>query len=865
MAFKTVLPAAVSLESPEALFRDLRGRSIPAPHAHQADVLREYQKTAMQYPDVALQLPTGSGKTLVGFLIGEWRRRKVRERVVYLCPTNQLVHQVVEQATTKYGIAARAFVGPKSEYDPEAKAEYQNGGCVAVTSYAALFNVNPFFRDPQLLVLDDAHAAENYIASYWSLRVERFREEHSALYAALAAALGHRLSPVDRARITREWSSRWDATWVDKLPSSTFAELADELVAIVDAHVEGLDLRYPWATLRGNLAGCHCYVGASEICIRPIIPPTMTHAPFAMATQRLYMSATLGAGGELERITGVKRIERLAAPPGWDNQGIGRRLFLFPGWSLRQPDQERLVNRLIQHAGRALVLVPDDRRAREVKSRIEASLAIPVFGAKELEASKAPFVSAPAAAAIVANRYDGIDFPQDECRMLVVDGLPTATTLQERFLVQRFGAIALLNDRILTRIIQACGRCTRDATDYSAVVILGEELQRYLLTAERRGFLHPELQAELEFGMQQSKGTTADEFCENVAAFLGRTQAWRDADGGIVALRQSLSQTGIPGAEELRKAVAHEVSYQYALWDGNALGALEAARKVLAELISAPLKGYRALWLYLAGVAAERASAHSQPLAEVAREYYRLANDASPGVRWLNALAQAVPLAQSVSNHAQLLAVIERLEGRLSALGTVQDRDFTAEEKVIQEGLAQSDHRLFEDAHLRLGRMLGFDAGNVESPAAPDPWWVADETLCFVFEDHSEAKPTSRLDVKKARQVASHPNWVRAKLEVEASAVIVPVLLTPVEKADPEALLHLQGVACWPLSEFRAWAKEALATVRDLRRSFPGVGDLAWRAEAMARYRSKQLDPEGLKAFFASRPAAEALAGDGKK
>lgn len=58
----------------------------------------------------------------------------------------------------------------------------------------------------------------------------------------------------------------------------------------------------------------------SEILIRPWIPPTLTHAPFANANQRLYMSATIGAGGDLERIMGVRRIHRIPIPAGWDKQ-----------------------------------------------------------------------------------------------------------------------------------------------------------------------------------------------------------------------------------------------------------------------------------------------------------------------------------------------------------------------------------------------------------------------------------------------------------------------------------------------------------------------------------------------------------------
>ena len=88
--------------------------------------MQRYAREAQEATDVALQLPTGSGKTLVGLLIGEWRRRKYAERVVYLCPTRQLVNQVVAQAIG-HGLSVHGFTGSKADYDPTAKAEYQSG------------------------------------------------------------------------------------------------------------------------------------------------------------------------------------------------------------------------------------------------------------------------------------------------------------------------------------------------------------------------------------------------------------------------------------------------------------------------------------------------------------------------------------------------------------------------------------------------------------------------------------------------------------------------------------------------------------------------------------------------------------------
>src|SRR5690606_19551850 len=130
------------------------------------------------------------------------------------------------------------------------------------------------------------------------------------------------------------------------------------------------------------------------------------------------------------------------------------------------------------------------------------------------------------AVAIVANRYDGIDFPQNDCRLLFIEGLPRGTNLQERFLMSKMGASALLIDRIQTRVVQAIGRCTRALQDYSAVVVSGEELPDYLADRRQRSFLHPELQAEVEFGIEQSKGTTEDDLLENFDIFLEHQAAW---------------------------------------------------------------------------------------------------------------------------------------------------------------------------------------------------------------------------------------------------------------------------------------------------------------------------------------------------
>ncbi len=160
--------------------------------------------------------------------------------------------------------------------------------------------------------------------------------------------------------------------------------------------------------------------------------------------------------------------------------------------------------------------------------------------------SKKPFVESSQAVAVIANRYDGIDFPGDDCRLLFIDGLPRATNTQERFLMSRMGANILFNERIQTRVLQAIGRCTRSLQDYSAVVVTGEHLPDYLVDRNRRAYFHPELQAELEFGIEQSQDTTISDLVENFEIFLENDTAWENANSQILSKRAQAIQKPFP-------------------------------------------------------------------------------------------------------------------------------------------------------------------------------------------------------------------------------------------------------------------------------------------------------------------------------
>lgn len=810
---------------------------------HQRDMLRAYGEQMVNEKDVALQLPTGSGKTLVGLLVAEWRRRKFKERVVYLCPTRQLVNQTVEQAQNSYGIDAVGFTGPKKFYPAVSKSDYTTGAKVAVTTYSSLFNVSPFFINPDIVIIDDAHAAENYIAKMWSLEIPAGDENHAALHAAVSDLLRPYLTGQSHARLTGEWKDPSDATWVDKLPSTVLREIAQKLTAILDANSDASDdVAFRWQLLREHLTSCHIYLASREILIRPLIPPVWTHAPFANAKQRIFMSATLGAGGDLERLTGTSLIKRLPAPEGFRSTGVGRRFFIFPGLSLELAESEKLRLRMQKLAGRSVVLTPNEAAASAIRSQVGQLEGFEIFDAADIENSKVDFVAAEKAAAIMAGRFDGIDFPNDECRLLCLDGLPKATNAQERFLMTKMGAMALFNERLQTRVLQAAGRCTRALQDRSAVFVTGHELLEYLADDRNWKHFHPELQAELAFGVEQSKDVETDDLISNFKSFLANKNDWAEANAEILDNAKNYTQTPYPAMDILEAVAPHEVSYSKALWMGDTDTALVQAREIISKLTAPELRGYRALWHYLAGsVAWSMSNAANDAHQQTAREQFAQARDAAPEIGWLSLLAKAKSsdeTAESEIVDEEAIVQVERLETVLLALGTANDRAFEKKAKRILKNLSEGE--TFEEGQRELGELLGFVAGNEESDAAPDPWWLG-ETKGIVFEDHVNGSASTVFGAQKAKQAALHPDWIKENVPGASEMILTAILITHCTTAGTGAKPALKKVLYWSVVDFREWAKKAIQTVRELKAKLPPHSDLFWKDEAKERLRKDGL------------------------
>ena len=194
-------------------------------------------------------------------------------------------------------------------------------------------------------------------------------------------------------------------------------------------------------------------------------------------------------------------------PRGWDKQGTGRRFFVFPEFTneLAKGDRELAAWLLqtIERHGRAALLTPAGNVADAVLAK-SLPAGYSRLDGHAVEDDMTLFTSQKKAILDLANRYDGVDLPDDICRLLILAGLPAQGDLQERFLYESLGAGAVLQERVRTRITQGAGRATRNTKDHATVIMIGDDLTNFVLRPDVLAALREELHAEIQFGHDQS-------------------------------------------------------------------------------------------------------------------------------------------------------------------------------------------------------------------------------------------------------------------------------------------------------------------------------------------------------------------------
>jgi Rad3-related DNA helicase len=92
---------------------------------------------------------------------------------------------------------------------------------------------------------------------------------------------------------------------------------------------------------------------------------------------------------------------------------------------------------------------------------------------------------------VLVNRYDGVDLPDDTCRVLVFDSRPYSESLIDLYAEQVRPTSEATLMRTVRTVEQGMGRSVRGEKDYSVIIVTGSDLVRLTREKATRRFLSP--------------------------------------------------------------------------------------------------------------------------------------------------------------------------------------------------------------------------------------------------------------------------------------------------------------------------------------------------------------------------------------
>lgn len=805
--FRATTPQVSAPKDPEALWYSLSSeRQHESLRGPQQDVLRSFIADASDEADVALELPTGTGKTAVGLLIAEWRRRVSGRPVTYLTLTKQLAHQVIDEAG-RLGIKVADITGSARERDREAETRYKAASAVGVASYASLFNSGPVVVASDVIIFDDVHGGEQQVAGMWTVTVNRTNER---LYTVVLNAVARSLTGAQLRSLGPRDSKSVHLANVWAHPECT-PELNAALEDSDDAAV-----RYAWPLIREHLHACLFLVSREAISIRPLIPPTSTFSPFAESRQRLYLSATLGGAADLQRMYGVGRITTIRA----EQAQSGRHFIFVPGAYMDDDDAHRVVARVWDEMQprRALLLAPSERAASATFDSLSvAAKKKPTrLSAREVSDSLEPFTNSNNVLLTMPGRYDGIDLPQEDCRLLIMAGSPASISDLEHHLSENWKLGPVLRGRERTRLIQGLGRCTRGDTDYSVVFWLRQSLVDRSLSPAFLEALPADVRAELIWGRTQSEGATdTAEFVELVLDLLNDQATRAEASRLVRDDAGRMDPPALAGSSQLTAVVKDELKYSSALWDGYFSRAIQAGQAVADSVTDPILAGYRGWWWFLTAIASFQSGDTSG-----ARDAMTRALSCGVNTGFIADTLRSLPTETAVQAHDTDGADFEGIWDFLDDLGWAGP-SFDKASMSMLESIGQDDPTRFHMGVEALGRMLGAHAVRRTEHGVPDVVWCFPSGGALTFEAKTEKGGNSTLSKGDILEANGHVDWVHANLNVARDDIIPAVVAytNQVHDAGEAHIRDLRYVHPNDLRDLAAVVAKALSEVRPLYRN----------------------------------------------
>lgn len=738
-AKKTKLP-----NDPQEIFRRLpKPPQINDLYTSQAEVLQAWYVNRNNH-DVVVKLHTGGGKTLVGLLMAQSTLNELKDPVIFLAPTNQLVNQTLQKAS-EYGINACAYVTGQPLHD-----DFINGKAVLVASYKALFHGLSKFGliggaytvRVGAVILDDAHVSFSVLRDSFTLEIKK-SGDNSELYHELAGLFRQAFSENSQIGTFDDIISGSDLS-VLEVPFNAW----QKNIAVIREKFRlkgGVD-KFVWPLIRDNLHLCHAFVGRHSFTITPILPLIDLFPTFHDAPRRIYMSATIADDSELIKTFGADKDAVLNPLTSRSLAGVSERMILTPqlmeyGPNVAEVTREIAKWTITDRKLGVVILSPSNRLAQEW-----SDVATIASGAPEVDALVKKLQKREINGPVVfANRYDGIDLPGESCRLLIIDGQPQGSSNYELFKASALQGGSSLARMLAQRIEQGMGRAARGSGDFCVVLLVGADLAAWIAKDSNFKYLTAPSRAQLEIGSEISKKIkTNSEFQETVSYSYDRNSGWKNFHAESLAEMVEESETQVLPirlASRERKAIN--------LWrDGYHEKAIAKLLDAIQEIGESDrqLKG----WLF-------------QICARVAYHWGNrdLSDEYQQQAYGLNRILQKPTIQPPYQSLTPPGSQVETLFTLASQFRFRRGLEHEFETTVSMLSPSSSASQ-FEQALADLGRMIGFVTERFDDEGkGPDLIWLLSESKALVIEAKSRKLASNHFTKDEHGQLLVAEEWFK--------------------------------------------------------------------------------------------------------
>ena len=731
----------------------------------QAEALREWHRCRSD-SDVAIEMNTGGGKTLVGLLIARSLVNEMKRRVLYVCPNNQLVEQTYDRAREISLSPARRY---KSAW--KNRGEFDSGNEFCLTNYATVFNGKSIFRNDDIgaLIFDDAHVAENNIREQFTLRIP---SDHPAFSRILDLCRSHfansgRETYFNDVAEKRSSSALFIPTFIVWKHANQFRRtLLDTDVADDDNN------QFAWEHIKDHLNHCCFVANGRSLQITPVIPPLAELNYFREGTRRVYLTATLPSQASFARAFGISE-PTILRPSG--KAGDAQRLFVFVHGADDETQRER-AKELVKEQ-KSCVISPSARKGRNWKP--PATIYDAGYGQEEIDR----FAKSEEAEMLgLVARYDGIDLPGEACRLLILDGLPSGESLIDQFIDQSIQVETIRTSHRATRIVQAIGRIFRSNTDHGVVLLVGTQLQSWIRTPDNQAFLPKLLQKQLLLGVelerQVQKGQTTWE--ELIGAVLKGDRNWDEMYDEYVD--QFETNVTPPPSDWHARVVLDERKALDQLWAGQFQRAAElyASLDVDAEQHEPRLGAWYRHWQGLALLCSDD---RQEALLKFLSAANRRSELGRPTERREKVFGQ--PEVAEIGEQAKTLAHWYR-KNKTQLFGTVRP--------VSSDLIYGPEANKAEEALKRLGLLIGLHAERPDRSINTGPdviWQGSGGPSVWAFELKTDKNEGGEYSKKDITQCHDHREWLASNHGNDCELTIVGRILPVSKRATPSPTLRV--------------------------------------------------------------------------